>query len=247
MDTKEDTHSEIPSKRRGFLTLAAAAAATSVFDRIFGIGEAAAQTKPETGAPQRWSVRGLYTEACSCETACPCIFASPPSKGYCEALIGWTVDSGHFEGTRLDGFNVLWALYIPAHVLKGNFKLALYVDQRANTAQRAALEAIFSGKAGGPLAGLAPLISEMLPTKTAAFQFQAEGKRRRMVVSGIGELDITALKGADGGDVIVHNSPMAAVSPITIAKSTRQSYRDHGLNWESSEKSGFIAQFWYAA
>jgi hypothetical protein len=247
MNAKQQVRSELVSKRRGFLALAGAAAATSLFDRIFGIGEAAAQTKPESGAPQRWSVRGLYTEACSCEVGCPCIFASPPSKGDCEALIGWTVDSGQFEGTRLDGFNVLWALYIPAHVLKGNLKLALYIDQRANTAQRAALEAIFSGKAGGPLAGLVPLISEMLPTKTAAIQFQADGKRRRMLVSGIGEIDITALKGADGGDVIVQNSPVAAVSPIILAKSTRQSYRDHGRNWESSERNGFIAQFWYAA
>ena len=249
MDTKEDTHSEIPSKRRGFLTLAAAAAATSVFDRIFGIGEAGAQTKPETGAPQRFSVRGLYVQACSCEVACPCIFLSAPSLGYCAALDGWHIDTGHFEGTSLDGLNVALAVRIPEHLLKGNFRVALYVDQRANTAQRAALEAIFSGKAGGQLAGLRPLISEELPPKTAQMQFVAEGKRRRMVLSGLGEIDVTALQGAGGADVIVHDAPVSPDPkyPLTIAKSTRQSLRDQGFSWEFSDKNGFVSYFWYAA
>jgi hypothetical protein len=245
MNTKQQVGSGLLSDRRGFLTLAGAAAAISVFDRIFGIGEAAAQTKPETGAPQRFSVRGLFVEACSCEVICPCLFASAPSLGYCWALQAWHVDAGNFEATPLDGLNVAMALHIPGHALKGNFKLAIYIDQRANSAQRAALDAIFTGKAGGPLAGLRPLIKEELPPKAAQMDVVAEGKRRRMVISGLAEIDETALEGAGGADVIVHNAPLAAVPTVTVAKSTRLSLRDQGFNLDYSGKSGFFSQFWY--
>jgi len=163
------------------------------------------------------------------------------------ALNGWHVDTGQFEGTALDGLNVALALHIPGHALKGNFKAALYVDQRANTAQRAALDGIFTGKAGGPLAGLRPLISEELPAKAAQMNFMAEGKRRRMVLAGLGEIEETALQGAGGADVIVHNAPLAAVPTIAVAKSARVGLRDQGFNFEFSDKSGFFGPFWYTA
>jgi hypothetical protein len=249
MSTKQWGGSETPSKRRSFLTLAAASAATSVFDRIFGIAEAAAQTNPEPDAPQRFSVRGLYVQACNCEVACPCIFLSTPSAGYCTGLQAWHVDTGNFEGTALDGFNVVLADHIPGHILNGNWKVRVYVDQRANTAQRAALHAIFTGKAGGQLAGLQKLISEELPPKAVQMEFVTEGKRRRMVMSGLGEIDVTALQGANGADVLIHDAPISPDPkyPITIAKSTRQSLHDQGFNLNISEKNGFLSHFWYAA
>ncbi len=249
MSTKEHNHIPGSSKRRGFLTFAAAATATSMFDRIFGIGEAAAQTKPESGAPQRFSVRGLYVQACNCEVACPCIFLSAPSAGYCSGLQAWHIDTGNFEGTPLDGLNVMLADYIPGHILKGNWRVGLYVDQRASTAQRAALDQIFTGKAGGQLAGLRALISEELPPKAAQMDFVTKGKRRGMVLSGLGEIDVTALQGAGGADVIVHDAPVSPDPnyPLTIAKSTRQSLRDQGFNMDFSNKNGFLSHFWYTA
>jgi len=249
MNPTQCSRAERPSRRRKLLGLAAAAAATSVFDRIFGIGEAAAQTKRESGAPQRFSVRGLYVQACNCEAACPCIFLSAPSAGYCTGLQGWHVDTGNFEGTALDGLNVVLADYIPGHILKGNFKARLYVDQRANTAQRAALDAIFTGKAGGQLAGLRNLISEELPPKAVQMEFVTEGKRRRMLLSGLGEIDVAALQGAGGADVMVRDAPISPDPkyPVTIAKSTRLSLHDEGFNIDLSDKNGFLSHFWYAA
>ena len=248
MSTKEDSHSEIPSKRRSLFTFAAAVAATSVCHGILGIGAAAAQAKSET-TPRRFSVRGLYVAACRCEVTCPCIFLSAPSAGSCAAIDAWHIDTGQFEGTPLDGLNAALAVYIPGHLLKGNFRVGVYVDQRANAAQRAALDAIFTGKAGGPQAGLRPLISEELPPKAVPMEFQTEGKRWRMALSGLGEIDVTALQGANGADVLIHGAPISpdAKYPITVGKSTRQSLHDQGFAWDFSEKNGYLSNFWYAA
>jgi hypothetical protein len=145
--------------------------------------------------------------------------------------------------------NAALAVRIPEHILKGNFRVALYVDQRANTAQRVALDAIFTGKAGGQLAGLRPLIAEELPPKAAQMEFVTEGKRRRMVLSGVGEIDVTALEGAGGAEVVIRDAPVSPDPkyPVTLAKSTRQSLRDQGFNWNFSDRSGFLSHFWYAA
>ena len=235
------------SKRRRFLGFTAAvAAATPIFDRLVGTRIASAQ-QPATG--QRWSVQGLYVEACRCEVACPCIFGSAPSAGYCDGLLGWHVDSGRFGDTALDGFIAAMALHSPGHLMQGNWKVALYIDQRASPAQREALEAIFSGKAGGHLAGLAPLIGEVLPTKSVPIDFYNEGKRRRMVIADLAEWDVTAIKGQGGADVTVANPPLTLAPnyPTTIAKSTRMMYHDHGFTWELSEKGGLISPFSYAS
>ena len=51
---------------------------------------------------------------------------------------------------------------------EGNWSVALYVDERGDAAQRAALQAIFSGTSGGIRGALAPLISTVLGVKTDA-------------------------------------------------------------------------------
>ncbi|MHA6645712.1 DUF1326 domain-containing protein, partial [Mesorhizobium sp. A623] len=32
-----------------------------------------------------WKLSGSYFETCNCETACPCVFLSPPTEGDCTA------------------------------------------------------------------------------------------------------------------------------------------------------------------
>ena len=56
-----------------------------------------------------WHVNGQYFEACNCETACPCVFLSPPTDGECTAIVGWHIDDGDHDGTDLDGLNVALA------------------------------------------------------------------------------------------------------------------------------------------
>ena len=55
----------------------------------------------------------------------------------------------------------------PGHMKDGDWKVALYVDERADEKQNQALMGIFSGQAGGHIANLAPLISEVLGARPA--------------------------------------------------------------------------------
>ena len=67
----------------------------------------------------------------------------------------------------------------------GNWTLAAYIDERADEKQTAALGAIFSGAAGGPMAAFAPLIGKNLGVKKAPIKYQIDGKNRSAEIPNI--------------------------------------------------------------
>ena len=114
-----------------------------------------------------WEIRGNYFESCNCNIACPCVFLEPPTTGDCTVLIAWQIESGDYNGTNLDGFNVVLAAHSPGNMIEVDWKVALYVDNRANDAQQEALTLIFSGQAGGHFAGIAQHVGEVMGVSSA--------------------------------------------------------------------------------
>lgn len=194
-----------------------------------------------------WKITGTYFESCDCEATCPCVTLSPPTQGYCGAIIGWHIDKGQFEGITLDGLNVAAAAYSPGHMMEGNWKLALYLDERANQQQQDALVKIFSGQAGGHPAALAGLVAEVLGVKTVPIEYHVEGKRRRLNIPRVADMEIESIPGLNGKDVEIHNPPLCVVpsDPAVVARSIRSNYADYGMNWERSGRAGFHSPFTY--
>jgi hypothetical protein len=241
---------DILSRRRFLGTASVITAGATIVNTLLGRTVLAADDSqaPKPGAA--WKVRGTIAEACSCDVMCPCTFANNPSAGYCDALIGWHVDSGNFGGVVLDGLNVVLSFYSPDNVTKGNWKIGLYVDQRASPQQREALTSIFSGNAGGPLAVFAgPLVAERFGVKAVPIEYDASGKRHKMTIPGLSEHEIVAVEGRDGSDVTINNlNPSHHTGNYrVVAKSNVFKYNDHGLNWALSGKNGFYSTFVYSA
>jgi hypothetical protein len=196
---------------------------------------------------ESWKISGSYFEACNCEVACPCVFLSPPTSGECTVLLAWHIDQGRFGQVELDGLNSAMAARSPGHMMEGKWSVALYLDERANESQQDALTQIFSGQAGGHLAGLGPLIDEVLGVKTAQIEYRSEGKRRSLHLGSVAQMEIEGLTGQDGGDVTISGHPFTAVPgfPAVVAKSKQMRLNDYGLEWEVSNKNGFSSAFVY--
>ena len=96
-----------------------------------------------------WSVEGTYIEACNCEVACPCIFFSPPTEGECKVVVGWHIDKGRHGDISLDGLNAALIAYAQGNMKDGQWKVALYLDERGDDRQRTALQGIFSAPTAG--------------------------------------------------------------------------------------------------
>jgi len=196
---------------------------------------------------QEWKVTGTYFEACNCDVACPCIFLSPPTTGECKALFGWHIDEGSFGDIALERLNVALYVHSPGNMVQGNWKAALYLDERASEAQKDGLTQIFAGQAGGHPAVLASFIDQVLGVKSVPIEFHAEGKSRSLRIPDVAEAEIEALAGQGDAEVNISNHPLC-VTPgetLVVSKSKRLSYNDHGLQLEVSEKNGFYSPFTY--
>ncbi len=193
----------------------------------------------------KWNLNGMYFEACNCDVACPCVFTSAPTEGKCTVLLAWHIEKGKYGDVSLDGLNVALAAYAPGHMLQVKWDIALYLDEKANPAQRDALTTIYAGKAGGEPAALAPLVGKVLGVKPVRIEFSAKGKERSLRIPNIAEMQIAAIEGAGGKEVTLENLPMTAVPNQTtvVAKSKKLTFHDHGMDWNVSGKNGFYMPF----
>jgi hypothetical protein len=196
-----------------------------------------------------WKITGQYFESCNCDLVCPCIFLAPPTEGFCEAFVGWHIEDGHLDGVQLNDLKVAAWLHSPGSLTDGNWKLALYIDERANEAQKDAIVALWSGDHGGHLAVIAGLVGEIMSVKQVPIEFTQENRTHYLKVGEFGSNTMQELEGEDGGKVVVSNHPLAVSpsEPVTISKSVAAIYKDNGYDWHQSEKVGLSAPFTYAA
>jgi hypothetical protein len=197
-----------------------------------------------------WSFSGEYFENCNCTVACPCIFSaaapftSAPTEGACEVAFAFHVDSGSFGDTALDGLNIGLAARTPGPMIDGNWQVALYVDERASPAQQEALQAIFSGAAGGTMGGFAPLIGEVLGVKTAPIAYSTNGKRRSVEIPGIMSLAVRPVPSAMGEDaeMVARNAhPFAPEGVVMAVGEPDSTWSDYGMRWDNSGRNGHYA------
>ena len=105
-----------------------------------------------------WHVRGSYFEACNCEAICPCRSVGgrsggPSSFGECFGTLSWHIHDGRADGFDLSDLRTVMSLrYLDRVQPSTPWEVVLYVDQGADTGQRAAIADIFLGRAGGTVA-----------------------------------------------------------------------------------------------
>lgn len=126
--------------------------------------------------PVKWNLKVEILMACNCDWGCPCAFEAPPTHGTCEAALAYRIVQGKFGDETLDGLEwVLGAVWPgPLHELNG--RAVVYLDSRAKGAKREALEAIATGKAGGPIGIFMSTITDGIEVLTAPLEFNFDGK-----------------------------------------------------------------------
>ena len=195
-------------------------------------------------ANESWKIEGEYFESCNCELLCPCLFSQAkvrPTEGHCDVVLAFHINRGNFGKTDLSGLNAAQALTTPGPMAQGGGTGGVYVDARANAEQRAALEAIFSGQAGGPPSLLAPMIAHRLPTKTAQIEVSSSGDTRKLNIAGITEVTVQGVAGRDGSTVWLDNVTHPYSGRLAAARGTTSHYKDHSLNFENRGRNAHFS------
>ena len=198
-----------------------------------------------------WNLQGSYAETCSCELMCPCnvTFDHGATYDYCRATLAFNIREGSVEGTDVAGCKVVVIADTPKVMTDGNWKVGVYIDQAASEEQFDQLIRVFSGQLGGPMAGLAPLIGEMVGAERATIEMDDDGLRHSVRVGDTIEFeieDIVPFGKEDGRPVKFDGMFHPVASDLTMAEAKHSRINAFGIAYEG--KTGVShANFSWAA
>jgi hypothetical protein len=198
---------------------------------------------------QAWELSGQYFETCSCDYLCPCIssnLTARPTKGECVAALVFQVESGSYGPTNLDGLNFAVVLRTPDVMIKGDWAVGLIVDERADDEQQHALAAIASGRAGGPMANLAPLIGDFRGIEIAPIQVSGDAMKWSVTIPGVLDQALEGVPGAKSDEPLyLDNTLHPANSRLALARAQRSHLHGLGFDWDdaSGQNNGHFAPF----
>ena len=196
-----------------------------------------------------WRLEGAYTENCNCEVVCPCVasaFAAPATYDRCTAMFAWHIESGEVDGTDVSDLSVVLVLDTPRQMSEGNWRVGMFMDDRASEEQAEKLGGIFSGQMGGPLANLVPLISENLGMEVASIEHIDDGLRHRVRVGDAIDVEIEDLVSPvdpDGPLPKLTQTRHPANSDMTPARSLSARVQGLGIDFSGEGKSGMSTRF----
>jgi hypothetical protein len=198
-----------------------------------------------------WSLKGSYVETCSCDLICPCNanMAHGAVYDYCRVVLAFAIKEGDIEGTDVGGLTVVAIADTPKVMTDGNWKLGVFVDERASDEQMEKLVGVFSGQKGGPMEGLVPLVGEMLGVERAPIEVVDDGLRHSVRVGDMIDFeieDIVPFGVTDGRPVRFDGMFHPVGSNLTIAEATRSRIDAFGISYEG--KTGLsTSEFGWAA
>jgi len=189
-----------------------------------------------------YHLEGRLLEVCDCRVLCPCWIGEDPDNGTCDSALTYHFDKGTIDGIDVAGRTIAMVSHIPGNVLKGNFRIALYLDEGTSEAQQQALLDVFSGKQGGPVAELAKLIGEVVSVERVPIRFEVEGGSGIMTIGEVTHAELEPYKGPAGATTVLSNTIFSTVpgAPVFVGKATRYSSR-HPVLGHNIELSGHNA------
>jgi len=167
-----------------------------------------------------YRLEGSILEVCTCEAICPCWVGQDPDGGVCTGTITYHVDKGTIDGVDVSGLTLGSMADIPGNVFAGNWRVVIFVDDKATPQQEKALVNVFTGKLGGPLEQLAQLWGEPAAVERVPITYEVEKGKGHMRIGTAVEAELEPFVGATGQPTTLQDSVFSTVpgSPVYIGK-----------------------------
>ena len=200
----------------------------------------------ETQLSVAWHARGLIFENCSCQAVCPG-HVHFDQLCYNDRCIGyWAIrfDEGAFDGVDLAGTKALIAYDCPPHMIDGDWTERIIIDEQASDRQREAIEAILTGRAGGPWEVLARFVGTQLETRYLPIEIEEGEKTKRVRIDGVLDSEVLELKGRDRSEPVTFRNMYNQIHPPeqVIGKGS-STYDDGDIRFANDDTHGLYSWF----
>jgi hypothetical protein len=193
------------------------------------------------------SISGSYVEARTAEVFTGgCVMNSEAGTAGKQAVLAWKVDRGSFNGVSLDGLSVVAALSGTSNLgiyemngERATVHSSVFVDQRANPAQRLALVAMANNLSNG-------LLGSVVNVAAAPINF-TENAQEVAVTTGQVALEVNKHVEHDpscGAQLWFH--PLSTIPDGTLGLAEQHSYTGSnlGVKWSAPyQRSAFFGTF----
>jgi hypothetical protein len=184
-----------------------------------------------------WNVKGSYFETCSCDLFCPCniSFDHGATYDYCRVTLVFDITEGEVDGTDVGGLKVAAVADTPKVMTEGNWKMGVFIDENASDEQMEKLLGVFTGQLGGPMAGLAPLIGEVLGVERASIEIHEEGHSHSVKIGDAVDFEVEDVipfgkEPAEPVTVVGMFHPVS--SEFVVGEATRSKIDAFGIQYE---------------
>jgi len=137
---------------------------------------------------------------------------------------------------------------IPGNVLAGNWRAVWFISQEADDDQFQAIEDLFAGRLGGPLADLAALFGEVLAVKRAPITHETREGKGTLSIGDVVHGEMEPYRSPDGQQITtLRDSLFSTVpgSPAYVAKADVlwAKLPDHDLVWDFHGRNAIQADW----
>ena len=185
-------------------------------------------------------------ENCTCQLVCPghMHFDQLCTHERCVGYWAIRVEEGHFDQVPLAGLRTVIVFDAPQHMIDGNWTEVLLIDESATPEQRAAMETILSGRAGGPWAKLGQFVGTWLDTRYPRIEFSEEEAVKSVSIPGLFQSVVSRIRGRDRDKPVLFENMFNQIhSPRQVLATGSSEYDDGVIRMSTSKTHGLFSNF----
>ena len=118
---------------------------------------------------------------------------------------------------------------MPGNILQGNWRAAVYLDDRVTPAQEQAILDVYTGKLGGPVVDLVKLVGQVVSVEKVPIKFAVQGGKGTIEVGTAGFAELVPYQSATGQTTTLTDTVFSTVpgAPVFVGKALDYWSKDH--------------------
>jgi len=170
-----------------------------------------------------YHLQGSLLEVCTCKILCPCWVGEDPDFGDCKSAMAWHFDQGTIDGVDVAGLTIGLAVHIPGNVLDGNWRVTMFINDDATDEQAEAIQAVYSGSKGGPVADLVQLVGEVTSVERVPIVFDVVEGKGTLKLGEVAYAELEPYRSATGEVTTLTNTVFSTVpgAPAYVGKASK--------------------------